>query len=443
MSISKPRRRILPALFLSLFLLAIGFSGCSKFRDDSAVVTIRFWNGFTGPDGRTMLALVRRFNEENSDVRVIMQRMPWDTYYNKLFVAGLGDRAPEVFVLQTNAFERFHRAGFLHPMNELIGGKYGFGLDSDDFVPHVIETVERDDDYYAIPLDAYLLGMYYNRKLFREAGIVDGNGEPAPPTNLDEFMVALEKLKNQTGDADTWGFVFTYFRSNIFALMSQFGGKLFNDDKTVTLVNSDENVEALEFAVSLIQQHRLAPPPEAIDSWIGFRQGRVGLVFEGIYMLPDLRRQENLDYGAAPIPTLGTQDATWMGSHNLCMRTGMNERQEEAAWRFIRFLSENSLDWAEGGQVPVRRSLRETERFKNMEAQAQFARQLEYGVYLPSTPFIFEYLNEYDLALERALRGRETPKEALNRAARNIEAIMQRYGIMPDAPSSETEQGSQ
>lgn len=431
MNISRSPWLLLPVFLALALALAVGFSGCEKFRRDAGVVRVRYWNGFTGPDGRTMLALVRRFNEENPDVRVTMQRMAWNTYYNKLFVAGLGDRAPEVYVLQTDAFERFLRAGFLHPMNDLIEGKYGHGIDFEDFDPHVIETVHSEGHYYGIPLDAFLLGMYYNRDLFLEAGIVDENGEPAPPTNRDEFMAALEKLKGRNNDLDTWGFVYTFFRTNIFALMSQFGGRLFTEDGTGNLINSEENIEALEFAVSLIQEHRLAPAPEAIDSWIGFRQGRVGMVFEGIYMLPDLQRQKSLDYGAAPIPTLGEQEATWMGSHNLCMRNGMDERQEEAAWRFIRFLSENSLDWAEGGQVPVRKSLRETERFRNMEAQSQFARQLEYGIYMPSTPFVFEYFTEYDLALERALRGRETPREALNRAAANIDAIMLRYGITP------------
>jgi multiple sugar transport system substrate-binding protein len=422
-----------PLLLLSLALL-LALSGCRDGGGDR--VTIRFWNGFTGPDGRTMLALVRRFNEENPDVRVTMQRMAWATYYNKLFVAGLGNRAPEVYVLQTDAFERFQRAGFLHPINDLMAGKYGSGLDFADFDPHVINTVRNEGLYYGVPLDAFLLGMYYNRELFRQAGIVDEHGEPAPPTNREEFMTALEKLRGRHQGMDTWGFVYTFFRTNIFAIMSQFGGQLFNEEGNRVLVNSEENIRALEFAVSLIQEHRLVPAPEAIDSWIGFRQGRVGMVFEGIYMLPDLQRQQSLDYGAAPIPLFGDQPATWMGSHNLCMRTGMDERQEEAAWRFIRFLSENSLDWAEGGQVPVRRSLRETERFQNLYAQSQFARQLDYGVYMPSTPFVFEYFTEFDLALERALRGRESPRDALNRAAANIEVIMRRYGIQPHGGES-------
>lgn len=415
-------------------LLAV-LAGCRGSHEEQ--VTIRFWNGFTGPDGRTMLALVRRFNQENPDVRVVMQRMDWNTYYNKLFVAGLGGRAPEVFVLQTDAFTRFLRSDFLQPLNDRIEGDYP--IDINDFDSHVIKTVAHDGNYYAIPLDAYLLGMYYNRDLFRQAGIVDAAGEPNPPTNLEEFMDALEKLKRtgREGSLDTWGFVFTFFRYNLAALISQFDGRLFSEDGTVCLINSEANVQALEFAAGLIHEHQLAPAPEAIDSWIGFRQGRVGIVFDGIYMLPDLQRQASLDFGAAPLPTLGPTPATWMGSHNLCLRTGLDERQTDGAWRFIQFLSNNSLDWAEGGQVPVRRSLRQTERFEAMYAQREFARQLERGVYLPSTPFVFEYLTEFDLALERALRGRMTPRESLNRAAVNIEAIMRRYGI-PAAEGGES-----
>ena len=39
---------------------------------------LRFWNGFTGPDGRTILKLVKRFNRDNPDVRVTVQRMEWN-----------------------------------------------------------------------------------------------------------------------------------------------------------------------------------------------------------------------------------------------------------------------------------------------------------------------------------------------------------------------------
>src|SRR5690606_12688405 len=98
-------------------------------------IEVRFWNGFTGPDGRTMLALVKQFNEENPDVRVTMQRMEWVTYYNKLFVAGLGKRAPEVFVIHTDALIRFIDAGFIRSLDDLIAAHESLPVKDFDEVP--------------------------------------------------------------------------------------------------------------------------------------------------------------------------------------------------------------------------------------------------------------------------------------------------------------------
>ena len=81
--------------------------------------------------------------------------------------------------------------------------------------------------------------------------------------------------------------------------------------------------------------------------------------------------------------------------------------------------------------MPVRRSLRESARFKQMTAQREFARQIPYAAYMPQVPFVFEYLAEYDLAIEKALRGSATPAEALNTASHNIDKIIARYQRVP------------
>jgi multiple sugar transport system substrate-binding protein len=390
-------------------------------------VIIRFWNGFTGPDGRTMLELVQRFNEENPDVHVIMQRMGWGTYYNKLFVAGLGGRGPEVFIIHTDTMARFGWAGFLRPVDDLVGGEGQ--IDPADFDPNVWEAVFLNGRPYAVPLDIHPQGMYYNRSLFRQAGIVDDHGEPLPPSNREEFLDAADRIA-RLGDAmpeQVWGFVFTWLQNNALTLMFQHGGEIFTDDHRRTIVNSPENVAAVQFAVDLIHRHRVTPSPELLDSWIGFRQGRVGMAFEGIWMLPSLQRQAGLDYAAAPVPQLGPRQAVLTGSHNMCLRGDLEGRRLDAAVRFMQFLSDNSLDWAEGGQVPARRSLRETERFREMTVQWQFARQIPHIVYASSVPYVFEYMGELSLAFERALRGRVTPQQALDQAAENIQRIIDRY----------------
>ncbi|NDB96085.1 MAG: extracellular solute-binding protein, partial [Verrucomicrobia bacterium] len=87
---------------VALAALWMGFLGAACSRQDRPEITLRFWNGFTGPDGRPMQQLVKEFNRENPDIRIIMQRMDWYTYYNKLFVAGIGGRAPEVFIIHAS-----------------------------------------------------------------------------------------------------------------------------------------------------------------------------------------------------------------------------------------------------------------------------------------------------------------------------------------------------
>lgn len=431
----------MPRLIIKYAILAILLALCavpalrdltrSATRDD--VVTLRFWNGFTGPDGTAMLGIVKRFNEANPDIHVVMQRMPWATYYNKLFVAGLGDRAPEVFVLHMSSITRFLRAHMVRSVDDLTGTGPGL-IDAADIDPNVWQAVSSDGKHWGIPLDCHMLGMYYNKTLLKNAGIVDAQGNPKPPTTREEFLEDLRKLKHPAHDGmpAQWGFVYTWQRTNVYAIMRQFGGGFYDQAADQLTMNSLENTAALYFASSIVREG-LAPSPENFDAWVGFLQGNVAMCFEGIYMLPDLQRQKgNLDYGAAPIPELGLIKATWADSHDLCLRPDLAGKDLEAARRFIKFLSDNSLDWAQGGQVPVRRSLRKTERFQKMDAQREFAKQIPYACYFPPVPYLLELLPEFDYSIELALRNKVSAQKSLDECAARLKPIYARYHQIGD-----------
>jgi multiple sugar transport system substrate-binding protein len=411
---------------LALALLVCLAGSCDRTSDRGNVVTLHFWNLFTGPDGRTMLTIVKRFNDSHPGIHILMQRMEAGTYYNKLFVAGLGHRAPQVFVVHSDSIGRFLRANLLRPMDDLLQPGV---LDPADFDPNVLAAVARGGRHFAVPLDIHLVGMFYNKKLFRDAGIVDAQGNPRPPTNRDEFLDALRRLKktDRNGRVTQWGFVFTWLRVNCFTIMDQFSGRVFSDDESKCTLDSPQNIAAMQFCADLINTEHLAASPEDMDSWIGFLQGKVGITLHGVFMLADLQRQSDLDYGAAPVPMLGNEPATWCNSHNLCLRPDLSDREAQAAKTFIKFLSDNSLDWAAGGQVPVRRSLRDTERFKQMWVQREFARQIPYARYMPQVPFTNEYLAQFDLAIDKILRGSQSPHDALHQASTEIDQIIQRY----------------
>ena len=123
---------------------------------------------------------------------------------------------------------------------------------------------------------------------------------------------------------------------------------------------------------------------------------------------------------------MGDTQAVWADSHNLCLRPDLKGAELQATWRFVKFLSDNSLDWAEGGQVPVRKSLRATPRFQAMSVQSAFAKQIPVVTYLPLLPFIFEFQTEFDTAVEKALRGTQTPQAALDLATAKINEVIAR-----------------
>jgi len=421
-------------ILLTLFAVILVFGVLFSYRQTAGVgtniITIRYWNLFTGPDGRTMLELVKRFNRENPDVSVRMQRMKLMTYYNKLFVAGLGNRMPDVFVIHASAVERFVHAGILRPVNTMLNSENGIPLD--DFSDRVIDAVIRDDQIFGVPLDTHMLGMYYNEQLLKESGFVDSEGNARPPKTREEFMAVLAKnTKDVDGDGrcDNWGFTFTWLRTNIVSLMWQFGGRFFNDDFTECTLNSPENVAALEFCADIVNKYQYSPLPGTGQSegWIGFRQGRIAIAFEGIYMLPELEKLETLDISAAPLPVIGNKPATWADSHVLCLSQEIEGKRLEAAWRFVKFISDNSLDWAAGGQVPVRKSLLNSERFSSMAIQNAFARQLPYIQYMPRVPFIGEFCGELDIATEKTLRGSMSAQEALDIATKRVNKAIKRY----------------
>lgn len=424
-----PRRAFLAAAAGAASSLAL--NGCDGIGDglsSGSGVTLRFWNMFSGPDGRTMLGLVRKFNATHPGINVVMQRMHWSTYYNKLFVAGLGGRAPELFITHRYALRRFVGAGFVRKADDI------FGLGADqlnpaDFDPNILDAMRQGGTYWGVPLDVHPLGMFYNRTLLKSVGFADDAGNAKPPANRDEFLDLLYRLKpkpNVNPRDRTWGFVYTWQRTNLYAILSQFGGQLFNSNLTRATFAAPQNVEGLAWASDLVRKG-LAPGPQNADSWALFRQGRVGIAFEGIYVLPDVRKQAGLDWGAAPLPLLGSQRGTWGESHSLVMRNDLEGAPLGAAKQFIKFLSDNSLDWADGGQVPVRQSLRDTDRFRAMYAQNQFARQIPYVSYLPPAPFVFEYLRAFDDAIELALRGTKPAQTALQAADRIVQPVIDRY----------------
>lgn len=385
-------------------------------------ITINFWNGFTGPDGKTMDAIVQDFMRENPDVIVKTQTIPWGTYYDKLTLGFAYGGGPDVFIMPAARLPEFASFDTLRPLDDLYASD-ARPLSAADFAPVPWAATFYKGRHVALPLDVHPLGLYYNTKLFREAGIAH------PPTNWDEFLADAQKLTKDTdrdGRPDQWGFVFTNQRSNFLTFSHQWGGDVLTADNKQGAMFSPANLKATGQMHDLIYRYKVAPRPEGVDAWLAFRQGKVGMAMEGIYMLTGLEEQKGLEFAGAPVPQFGPKRAIWGGSHLLAMPRGISAARAAAGWRLMRYLSEHSLAWAKGGQVPARLAVEQSPQFAALPVQAQFARQLnivQYEVPMPRANALFPFV---DPAVEAILLDLQTPEAALRDADRRINQVLER-----------------
>lgn len=418
-------------LFLAFLWVAVAATVCGCRTQHTPgpgarVITLDFWNGFTGPDGVTMERVVRRFNRENRGIRVRMQIIPWNTYYDKVTLGLAYGGAPDVFILHASRLPEYADSEAISVVDDLV--KTG-GLSASDFAPRSWAAARWKGRQCAIPLDCHPVGLYYNAELFRKAGIVDSEGRPKPPRDLAEFIGAAKKLTRDTngdGRPDQWGFVYTWLRTNAHTFLAQQRSGWLRPDCRRSDLDSRNARSAFELMSSLIYKHKVCPPPGGIDAWVGFQTGRVGMALEGIYMLSSLERQKGLDYAGAECPVFGRCPAAWADSHMMVMPSRISPVRRKAAWEFIRYLSDHSLEWAKGGQVPVRKSIVASPEFRKLKVQYEFSKQLPYVVYMPPSTAINQILPFGEAAVEAVLQGIKPPEEALDEAARRMNSVLER-----------------
>jgi multiple sugar transport system substrate-binding protein len=275
--------------------------------------------------------------------------------------------------------------------------------------------------------------MYYNRALMEQAGL----DPESPPTNREEYENALNALQ-EAGINGQWISPFPFTGMLMFmSLLPQFGGSLYNEEGTEATWDSEAGVEAVEWMLSLIENgHSPADVGQDAET-TAFQNGQAAFLWNGIWMVSAFAETPGLDWGVAPIPNIGGEPAVWSGSHNLVItnkgRQDTNTRH--AAATFINWVSEESLAWAAAGQVPARTSVREDPGFAELEAQSNFAEQIDYLEFVPTIPGIPEAQIQLEQGYQQAALRLAPVQDALSssadRATQLMESNVQRYAVQP------------
>ncbi|MBM0203274.1 ABC transporter substrate-binding protein [Micromonospora sp. STR1s_5] len=390
-------------------------------------VDLKLWNGFTGGDGEIFKTLVNQFNTEHKNIAVSVATYQWEDYYNKLPGAASSGNGPDIAVMHMDQLATFAARGVITELDDVAKN---LELAEGDFAPTVWKGGLYNNKRYGIPLDMHPLGFYYNKAVMQKAGL-DPN---KPPTTKDDYVAALTELK-KAGIQGFWVSPFQFTGGMTFySLLNQWGATLFDADVAKATFNSDPAVEACTWLVDMIKQG-FSPANVGQDAdYLSFKSGKNAFTWNGIWQINDLKKSPDVQWGVAPLPQIGSKPAAWANSHNF---TIVKQRANDAnkvsgAKVFINWLSEHSLDWAKGGQVPARKAVREGAEFKALPEISSLAPELEYAAFPPAAPGLGEVMTTFYNSFNEAALGKKSPKQALDdgvaKANKQLEDNRKKYG---------------
>ncbi|HEV7961994.1 MAG TPA: ABC transporter substrate-binding protein, partial [Actinoplanes sp.] len=321
-------------------------------------VDLKLWNGFTGGDGDIFKKLVTQFNGEHSNVALSVTTYQWADYYAKLPGAVSSGNGPDIAVMHMDMLATFAARKILQPLDDIASA---LGLSEADFAPTVWQGGIYQDKRYGIPLDMHPVGLYYNKTLLQRAGL----DPEKPPQSRVELEAALAALK-KAGIQGFWVSPFQFTGGmTAYSLVNQFGGALYNADATKAAFNEPPAVEAVSWLTKLVADGHSPQNVGQDADYLALKSGKNAFNVNGIWQINDLKKSADLQWGVAPVPQIGGKKAVWANSHNftIVQQRHADTNKAGGAKVFINWLSQHSLDWAAGGQVPARKSVRDDPKF--------------------------------------------------------------------------------
>lgn len=411
---------------VTLFVVLIMLMSVNVLAGDQV---IKFWHTFNmdTKEGKMVNeVIIPGFEKEHPGVKIESLSIPYDEFRKKLMVAIAGGKAPDIVRVDIIWIPELAKQGVLTNFSKEFGED--FSRYKEKVFPGPLSTNYYNGSYYGIPLDTNTRVMIWNKKMFEKAGV---ENPPATFTELKEVAKKLTKDTDGDGKADQWGVaVGGSWPWHILPWIWSNGGAITNPEMTKAsgYLNSQESVEAMEFLVDLYKEGYMA---ETIagggeDTGSGYGNDHYGMIFGGPWFWPIIKGQfpeKELNFALWPKGD-NAQSVSVVGGENLIIPAG--SKNKDMAWEFAKYmLSEDvQLKLAQVGQIPVLKSVVDTDYFKSHPYYGIFMEQLKTAKARTVHPQWNRIKQELHEAFEAILLGKMEAKNALDQAAYNIDNIL-------------------
>jgi multiple sugar transport system substrate-binding protein len=308
-------------------------------------------------DKRVLTPELKRF-EKDTGIKVKLEVIPWDSLLDRILAATSSGQGPDVLNIGNTWSASLQATGALLPWDKKNMAKVG---GADRFTPSALAAAGAPDkDPAALPLYSLAYGLYYNKKMFKDAGIDE------PPATWDELVKDGKKL---TGDGK-YGIAVeggdpVENSHHAFILGKQHGADFF-DSSGKPQFDSDGAVKAVKQYVDLLADQKIAPPGNAEyakrESVRDFATGKAAmLMWQAAATSLKSNGMKSDEYGVAPIP-VQTPGSGEKGTRSMVAGINLavfkNTDNIDGALKFTKFMTsdekQRTLNAAYGSIPPVK-----------------------------------------------------------------------------------------
>ena len=330
------RKRFAGATFTAIAALGLLAAGCSSgpatsggspSASSGGHVTLTYWNGFTGPDGPTVTALVNQFNKTHPNITIKMSIMPWDVFYEKLLPAFASGNAPDIVAMDTQQLPQYATKNIFAPLTSYYADSAN---DTSALVPGAVAGTKVNGTEYGVPANFAPLMLYWNKKLFAAAGV------SGPPQNWAQWQADVVKLSHG-GKSPQYGIALA--ENNTIPmwpiLLWENGGGVTNAGVTAGMLSDSASVSAVSQWSQLILKDGIAPQNiTGAEADSLFQAQKAAMEMNGPWATTGYQ-SAGVDFGLAPIPAGPAKTVTLADVVSMSVNAKDSPAQVSAAETFF------------------------------------------------------------------------------------------------------------
>lgn len=384
---------------------------------------LTFWHYWDGANGQSLQKLIDQYQKAHPGVTIKAEFVPGGELQTKLQTAITGRRTPTMAIADLTNMPALVRSGALAPLDPYISkSKVNLG----DYFQGPLVYGKYQGRQYSLPVSASNLALFYNKDLFRQAGL-DPNKFPK---TWEELVQVSKTIRAKTGkqgfELFTQGGEGTSWQWQVFLWGA--GGDVLNRQNTAAAFNSPAGVKALQYWVDLVNRDKVSN----VAPWGQFGRGDAAMVMDGSWMTQFFPEQIDFELGAAPFPfPKGMKPATNMGGEQMFIFKG-DAATQQAAWDFMNWFSSTpvQIQWNRmTGFMPVKRSVANAPSYRNWVKNTRpllqpFVDSMAFANPRPPVPQYAQLSDRLAQAVQEAVTGRAKPADALNRAAQDVNRLL-------------------